>query len=140
MAWCLGPALRKGFSSLPPPATSPIEALHLSSIWMLLPDGSLMMTSCPALEKSVAEAPPDRTSFPPSPGLSSMLDILVPSGMLPTGSMFPVVEAAGAVHDAERADQILAAERAEIRFGRRGGEHTITSSLTMHPALPRAAS
>ena len=45
-------------------------------------------------EKSVAEAPPDRTSFPPSPGLSSMLDILVPSGMLSTGSMFPVVGAA----------------------------------------------
>src|SRR2546428_3725113 len=94
IAWCLGPARRNGFSNLPPPAISPIDALHLLSICILLPDGSLIITLPPAFEKSVAEPPPERTSLPPSPGLSSMLDILVPSGMLPTGRMLPRVAVA----------------------------------------------
>src|SRR5271170_4897247 len=94
IAWCLGPARMNGLSSLPPPAISPIDALHLSSTRMLLPEGSLRIALPFPLENRTAEPPEARTSFPPSPTLSSMFDILVPSGMLPRGSMFPFEGAA----------------------------------------------
>jgi len=56
---------------------------------MFFPDGSLSIALPPAFEKRTAEPPEDLTSFPPSPGLSSMLQTLVPSGMLERGRMFP---------------------------------------------------
>ena len=65
-----------GFSSLPPPAISPTVALHFSSTSMLFPDGSLRIALPFPLEKRTAEPPAALTSFPPSPALSSMFEIL----------------------------------------------------------------
>ena len=45
-------------------------------------------------EKRTAEPPAARTSFPPSPWRSSMLEILVPSGIFFSGRMFPFETAA----------------------------------------------
>ena len=87
--WNFFPAFMRGLSSLPPPATTPIVALHLGSRVFSVPEGICttdLFTSCVIRS---AYVPDDLAIFPPSPGLSSMLYIGVPSGISAMGSVLP---------------------------------------------------
>src|SRR5438445_554139 len=86
----LGPAFKKGFSVRPAPATTPIIARHLSFRWMVRPEGIRSSVPAGVCETTNAKLPEERARVPPSPGRSSMLQIIVPSGILPSDLIFPV--------------------------------------------------
>jgi hypothetical protein len=61
------------------------------SIWTIRtsPDGSLMVAMAPSLATSWAEVPALRHIWPPLPGWSSMLWMVVPAGMFRRGRALP---------------------------------------------------
>ena len=75
------PALSNGFSSLPPPATTPIVARQLGKNVFSFFDGRRTTTPSGVFVSIFAHVPPARTNLPPSPGCSSILQIIVPSGI-----------------------------------------------------------
>src|SRR5690606_22431916 len=97
-AWYFLPAFRNGFSLRPPPATTPTVALHWGFSALSSPDGSSITALSASWVIREAYVPEDLTSFPPSPGLFSILYMGVPSGIWLSGSEFPGFTFAPAPH------------------------------------------
>jgi hypothetical protein len=83
--------LQTGLSVLPPPATTPIMALQLPGIVLLLPDGSLTLVFLPSSEcpMMMVEVPLALANDPLSPVLPSQFETIVPSGRVLTGRILP---------------------------------------------------
>src|SRR5437867_2869226 len=82
--------LLAGVSVRPAPATTPIIALQLSFTWIVLPEGIRSSVPIGVCETTVANEPDDRAIVPPSPWRSSILQIIVPSGIFPRVLMLPI--------------------------------------------------
>src|SRR3989338_967868 len=89
IAWCFVPAFMKGFSVLPEDATMPTVARHLDDTTFFFFDGMSSVHLPPSLVVRTAKVPGDLQSLPPSPGFSSTLHILVPSGTPKSSATFP---------------------------------------------------
>lgn len=85
-----------GLSVLPPPATSPIIALHDPGTVVLVPLGSLTLVFLPSSEcpMMMAEQPEALAKEPLSPVLASQFETIVPSGREFTGKILPTERAA----------------------------------------------
>merc|ERR1719216_403690 len=90
--WYARPAFNNGLSIRPPPATIPTLARLNEGMTFLIPEGNFTRVTFVSLlcVTTVAYPPDARASFPRSPDFSSTLDMIVPSGMTPTGRMFPI--------------------------------------------------
>ena len=84
-------ALRSGLSVLWPPAQIPTMALQVDTTVFLVPDGSLILVFLPssAWPMMTAEVPDALAKEPLSPFFPSTFEIMVPSGILEIGRMFP---------------------------------------------------
>merc|ERR1711926_22445 len=94
--WYARPAFNSGLSIRPPPATTPTLARLNEGITFLIPEGSFTrVTPVSLLWVTTVAYPPDaRASLPRSPDFSSTLQMMVPSGITPTGRMFPICSVA----------------------------------------------
>ena len=69
--------------------TCPMEALHNMLTILTSPEGSLTCAYLPSFAINWAELPAERTNCPPPPGFSSILYIMVPTGIFSSGSALP---------------------------------------------------
>ena len=85
------PTLTFAWSMLP---TWPIVARHSVSTRRISPEGSRRWAYSPSLAMIWAPAPALRAIWPPLPGRSSMLWIIVPTGMFFSGRQLPTTMSA----------------------------------------------
>jgi hypothetical protein len=88
------PALPRFWFSWSRLPTWPIVAMHRMLILRTSPEGRRTCACSPSLASSWAAVPAERTIWPPFPGISSMLWMVVPSGMLAIGRALPTLASA----------------------------------------------
>merc|ERR1712130_333244 len=90
--WYARPALRRGLSIRPPPATTPTVARHRLSSTFLAPEGILIrvLPVSRLREMTTAELPDAFAKRPRSPYFISIPRHAAPSGICPSGMTLPM--------------------------------------------------